>query len=301
MRPLSRRERRFGRLAHCRRRAAATAKGGRQTSGSSSEPPACGRSRRQGPRVQSYASSSAGARGPGWQSSAGDDCAIGVGRLSCGLSERSECGWETCRTIRNTKKREIDLMARIMVRTGKASDRSPGDSRRARPPEHLSDGHSRAAHRRWDGRSNDDGRPRDHRAQALGHAARPSQGRQSGRAHGRGIAHDHPQLADGVAVVRQGRPRSRVAADRDEAHPISEGPRRWETNRWAVPGPASCSRQPDVVLDATMRDIAIPSDQNALHFSRRSRQWDRQAPTTLASAASMLGAVSGDLFGRKGH
>ncbi|HEV2944520.1 MAG TPA: MFS transporter [Solirubrobacteraceae bacterium] len=54
-----------------------------------------------------------------------------------------------------------------------------------------------------------------------------------------------------------------------------------------------------VVLDATIVTIAIPSAQNALHFSTDSRQWIVTAYALAFGSLLLLGGKLGDLFGRK--
>ena len=60
--------------------------------------------------------------------------------------------------------------------------------------------------------------------------------------------------------------------DGNAASPTSAASTDREPNRWAVLGLLSVA-QLMVVLDATIVTIAIPSAQNALHFSTESRQW----------------------------
>jgi MFS family permease len=62
------------------------------------------------------------------------------------------------------------------------------------------------------------------------------------------------------------------AADRDATQPMSVASTAREPNRWAVLALLSVA-QLMVVLDATIVTIAIPSAQEALHFSTQSRQW----------------------------
>src|SRR5436305_10498086 len=54
-----------------------------------------------------------------------------------------------------------------------------------------------------------------------------------------------------------------------------------------------------VVLDATIVNIALPSAQNALHFSTDSRQWVVTAYALAFGSLLLLGGKLGDLFGRK--
>src|SRR6266404_9801292 len=68
-----------------------------------------------------------------------------------------------------------------------------------------------------------------------------------------------------------------------------------EPNRWAILALLSVA-QLMVVLDAT---IAIPSAQNALHFSTGSRQWIVTAYALAFGSLLLLGGKLGDLFGLK--
>src|SRR5919109_3544637 len=54
-----------------------------------------------------------------------------------------------------------------------------------------------------------------------------------------------------------------------------------------------------VVLDATIVNIALPSAQEALHFSDDSRQWIVTAYALAFGSLLLLGGRIGDLFGRK--
>jgi EmrB/QacA subfamily drug resistance transporter len=54
-----------------------------------------------------------------------------------------------------------------------------------------------------------------------------------------------------------------------------------------------------VVLDATIVNIALPSAQEALHFSNDSRQWVVTAYALSFGSLLLLGGRLGDLFGRK--
>ncbi|HJX20824.1 MAG TPA: MFS transporter, partial [Steroidobacteraceae bacterium] len=71
-----------------------------------------------------------------------------------------------------------------------------------------------------------------------------------------------------------------------------------EPNRWAVLALLSIA-QLMVVLDATIVTIAIPSAQNALHFSTESRQWIITAYALAFGSLLLLGGKLSDLFGRK--
>src|SRR5271165_4201109 len=79
---------------------------------------------------------------------------------------------------------------------------------------------------------------------------------------------------------------------------MSVVPRDREPNRWAVLALLSVA-QLMVVLDATTVTIAIPSAQNALHFSTESRQWIVTAYALAFGSLLLLGGKLGDLFGRK--
>ncbi|MDQ1679606.1 MAG: hypothetical protein QOI42_465, partial [Frankiaceae bacterium] len=54
-----------------------------------------------------------------------------------------------------------------------------------------------------------------------------------------------------------------------------------------------------VVLDATIVNIALPSIQTSLHFSRAQLSWVITAYALTFGGLLLLGARSGDLFGRK--
>jgi EmrB/QacA subfamily drug resistance transporter len=71
-----------------------------------------------------------------------------------------------------------------------------------------------------------------------------------------------------------------------------------EPNRWAVLALLGVA-QLMVVLDATIVTIAIPSAQQALHFSTDSRQWIVTAYALAFGSLLLLGGKLGDLFGRK--
>lgn len=71
-----------------------------------------------------------------------------------------------------------------------------------------------------------------------------------------------------------------------------------EPNRWAVLALLSVA-QLMVVLDATIVTIAIPSAQEALHFSTQSRQWIVTGYALAFGSLLLLGGKLGDLFGRK--
>jgi EmrB/QacA subfamily drug resistance transporter len=88
------------------------------------------------------------------------------------------------------------------------------------------------------------------------------------------------------------------AADRDATHLMSVASTDREPSRWAVLALLSVA-QLMVVLDATIVTIAIPSAQNALHFSTESRQWIVTAYALAFGSLLLLGGKLGDLFGRK--
>src|ERR1700741_2072378 len=71
-----------------------------------------------------------------------------------------------------------------------------------------------------------------------------------------------------------------------------------EPNRWAVLAVLSVA-QLMVVLDATIVTVALPSAQQALHFSPQSRQWVVTAYALAFGSLLLLGGKVGDLFGRK--
>ena len=54
-----------------------------------------------------------------------------------------------------------------------------------------------------------------------------------------------------------------------------------------------------VVLDVTIVNIALPSAQQALHFSTDDRQWIITAYALTFGSLLLLGGKLGDLFGRK--
>src|ERR1700726_3917769 len=88
------------------------------------------------------------------------------------------------------------------------------------------------------------------------------------------------------------------AADRDAIQPMSVATTEREPNQWAVLALLSVA-QLMVVLDATIVTIAIPSAQEALHFSTQSRQWIITAYALAFGSLLLLGGKLGDLFGRK--
>jgi EmrB/QacA subfamily drug resistance transporter len=68
--------------------------------------------------------------------------------------------------------------------------------------------------------------------------------------------------------------------------------------RWLILAVLSIA-QLMVVLDATVVNIALPSAQQALHFSDSSRQWVLTAYTLAFGSLLLLGGRLSDLFGRK--
>src|SRR6202051_4127583 len=88
------------------------------------------------------------------------------------------------------------------------------------------------------------------------------------------------------------------AADRDATPLMSVASTDRESNRWGVLALLSVA-QLMVVLDATIVTIAIPSAQEALHFSTQSRQWIVTAYALAFGSLLLLGGKLGDLFGRK--
>jgi EmrB/QacA subfamily drug resistance transporter len=88
------------------------------------------------------------------------------------------------------------------------------------------------------------------------------------------------------------------ATDRNATSLTSVASTDGEPNRWAVLALLGVA-QLMVVLDATIVTIAIPSAQNALHFSTESRQWIVTAYALAFGSLLLLGGKLGDLFGRK--
>ena len=74
----------------------------------------------------------------------------------------------------------------------------------------------------------------------------------------------------------------------------SRGP----ANRWAVLTLLGVA-QLMIVLDVTIVNIALPSAQQALHFSTDDRQWIITAYALTFGSLLLLGGKLGDLFGRK--
>src|SRR3954470_14386960 len=73
---------------------------------------------------------------------------------------------------------------------------------------------------------------------------------------------------------------------------------RSDTNRWLVLV-IVCVAQFMVVLDATIVNVALPSIQQALHFSPSSLQWIVNAYTLVFGGFLLLGGRAADLFGRQ--
>jgi EmrB/QacA subfamily drug resistance transporter len=69
-------------------------------------------------------------------------------------------------------------------------------------------------------------------------------------------------------------------------------------NRWAVLALLGVA-QLMIVLDVTIVNIALPSAQQALHFSTGDRQWVITAYALTFGSLLLLGGKLGDLFGRK--
>ena len=69
-------------------------------------------------------------------------------------------------------------------------------------------------------------------------------------------------------------------------------------NRWAVLALVGVA-QLMIVLDVTIVNIALPSAQQALHFSTDDRQWIITAYALTFGSLLLLGGKLGDLFGRK--
>src|SRR6202044_2115742 len=88
------------------------------------------------------------------------------------------------------------------------------------------------------------------------------------------------------------------ATDPNATHPTAAVLTDREPNRWAVLALLGVA-QLMVGLDATIVTIAIPSAQNALHFSTQSRQWVVTAYALAFGSLLLLGGKLGDLFGRK--
>jgi EmrB/QacA subfamily drug resistance transporter len=79
---------------------------------------------------------------------------------------------------------------------------------------------------------------------------------------------------------------------------MTNSPTSEHDRRWLILGVLSVA-QLMVVLDATVVNIALPSAQQALHFSDSSRQWVVTAYTLGFGSLLLLGGRLVDLFGRK--
>ena len=71
-----------------------------------------------------------------------------------------------------------------------------------------------------------------------------------------------------------------------------------QSRRWLILGVLSLA-QLMVVLDATVVNIALPSAQQALHFSVGDRQWVVTAYALAFGSLLLLGGRISDVFGRK--
>jgi MFS family permease len=69
-------------------------------------------------------------------------------------------------------------------------------------------------------------------------------------------------------------------------------------NRWRILAILGIA-QLMVVLDATIVNIALPSAQQALHFSNDNRQWIVTAYALAFGSLLLIGGRISDLFGRK--
>ena len=72
----------------------------------------------------------------------------------------------------------------------------------------------------------------------------------------------------------------------------------WDRRRWLVLGVIGLA-QLMVVLDLTVMNVALPSAQQALHFSTVDRQWVVTAYTLAFGSLLLLGGRLADLLGRK--
>jgi MFS family permease len=71
-----------------------------------------------------------------------------------------------------------------------------------------------------------------------------------------------------------------------------------QSRRWLILGVLALA-QLMVVLDATIVNIALPSAQQALHFSVGDRQWVVSAYALAFGSLLLLGGRISDVFGRK--
>jgi len=86
---------------------------------------------------------------------------------------------------------------------------------------------------------------------------------------------------------------------RDGPSPASPAPADTaDRRRWLVLGVIGLA-QLMVVLDVTVMNIALPSAQNALHFTTVERQWVVTAYTLTFGSLLLLGGRLADLLGRK--
>jgi MFS family permease len=87
---------------------------------------------------------------------------------------------------------------------------------------------------------------------------------------------------------------NRLAAWATASSAISRVP----ANRWAILTVLGVAQRM-IVLDVTIVYIALPSAQQALHFSTDDRQWIITAYALTFGSLLLLGGRLGDLFGRK--
>jgi EmrB/QacA subfamily drug resistance transporter len=89
-------------------------------------------------------------------------------------------------------------------------------------------------------------------------------------------------------------------ARRSRAHELASSTARSRSfsRRWAVLALLSVS-QLMIVLDVTIVNIALPSAQQALHFSTDDRQWVVTAYALAFGSLLLFGGKLGDVFGRK--
>jgi MFS family permease len=77
-----------------------------------------------------------------------------------------------------------------------------------------------------------------------------------------------------------------------------EPPHSGQTNRWLVLV-IVCLAQFMVILDATVVNVALPSIQRDLGFSRADLQWVINSYTLVFGGFLLLGGRAGDLVGRR--
>ena len=70
------------------------------------------------------------------------------------------------------------------------------------------------------------------------------------------------------------------------------------SRRWLILGLVGLA-QLMIVLDITIMNIALPSAQQALHFSNADRQWVITAYALAFGSLLLFGGRLGDLFGRR--